>query len=475
MPPARRRAGASAAGRGAEPAARGAEPAARGAEPAARGAESPPPPARRELSLDDVFAAAPGAVELVVRSLDGDGRKALRLTSPLFCAAVDGATIDLLVDRRGPPPLARAAPSASRFPRLARLAYEYGDAPVAAADITALARGGACAHLTEVRIGGGELGRRAAGALGRAAAAALPALRALELQRGLDLDHAAAEALFRSEWPPSLAAVAFDRTAATQPRAPRAAAALAAAWRRAPGLRALDATGHSMGAADARELARAGWPLEALCVSRNPIFDAGFAALVAAPAFRLRELSALKCGLRGASLHTLLEDRAGFRLEKLDLSWNALRDGGPVLAALAARHPLRELSLAGCDLGTAALEAVVSGEWAALERLRLDHNDGLLADFGEAAFARMPALRHLSLSRCRVGAAGARLLARRAWRRLAELELHKSELGDAGVAELARGEWPALALLDLRDNGLGAPPLLEDAGHWAPALQELRQ
>jgi hypothetical protein len=36
-----------------------------------------------------------------------------------------------------------------------------------------------------------------------------------------------------------------------------------------------------------------------------------------------------------------------------------------------------------------------------------------------------------------------------------------------------RGAWPALQRLDLRWNSLGAPPTLEDARRWAPALQDI--
>ena len=94
---------------------------------------------------------------------------------------------------------------------------------------------------------------------------------------------------------------------------------------------------------------------------------------------------------------------------------------------------------------------------------------------GAAAFAAFPALEELDLCGVQLGEAGARLLASRLWPRLRKLDLFSARLGDAGLAALACGAWPALEVLDLRYNILGAPPTLEDARRWAPALVELQQ
>ena len=92
---------------------------------------------------------------------------------------------------------------------------------------------------------------------------------------------------------------------------------------------------------------------------------------------------------------------------------------------------------------------------------------------GAAAFAGFPALEELDLSEMVLGEAAARLLTSRRWARLRKLNLRSTQLGDAGLAALARGDFPALTWLDLCWNGIRAPPTLEDARRWAPALKTL--
>ena len=178
-----------------------------------------------------------------------------------------------------------------------------------------------------------------------------------------------------------------------------------------------------------------------------------------------------------AALLTLAN--APWPLEALNLAGNDLSAAaaGPALASLSRRVGLRCLDVSSCELSTASFEALVeaacpalvslSARWA---RVAFDGPHAL----GAAAFAGFPALEELDLSFVQLGDAGAALLASRRWARLKELVAFECGLGDAGLAALARGAWPALEALDLRWNNFGAPPTLEDARRWAPALVELR-
>ena len=227
-------------------------------------------------------------------------------------------------------------------------------------------------------------------------------------------------------------------------------------------------------------IAATGWRLEELSLSYvfSGLGAAGVAALGAAPTFALRRLNLGYCRLDAAALLALAD--APWPLEELDLSGNDFSGAaaGPALAALSRHAGLRKLQVSGgsCRLSEAAFKALVEASWPALTYLRAFSAEVAFAGphaLSAAAFAGFPALEELHLGFVALGDAGARLLAGGRWARLKKLVLCDARLSDAGVAALARGAWPALERLHLYGNGLRAPPTLEDARRWAPALVEL--
>ena len=247
----------------------------------------------------------------------------------------------------------------------------------------------------------------------------------------------------------------------------------------APGLRSLSLNCAALLPAVARALAATGWRLEDLNLDENAdLGGAGVAELVAAPTFVIRRLGLRCCGLDAAALLSLVN--VAWPLEELDLSCNDFSSAaaGPGLTALSRHVRLRELDISNCSLSAAGFKALVEAAWPALTSLRAG---GAEVEFegphalGAAAFAGFPALEELVLIGVKLGAAGARLLASRRWACMKKLDLGYAQLGDGGLAALARGAWPALQVLDVCGNGFRAPPTLEDARRWAPALVELRQ
>ena len=404
-------------------------------------------------TLLDALARAPAAAALVVAALQDDranrygfkenrNLKALRLAHTQLRDAVGEATTALKVDFE----VAADArlPTPARWPRLEELTFVPGPD---AADLEALALE-TWGALRTLRLGDYDRRSPALDApAARALAAALPrapALRALELYTFGICDAAAAE-LFR----------------AASAEAPLQ-------------LRALYLVGAELALAGVHALAASGWRLEELDLDEScSLGSAGAAALVAAPTFALRRLGLITCDLDAAALSAIAN--APWPLEVLNLSNNDFRAAsvGPSLAALSRHARLRWLNIGLCSLSAAGFKALVEAAWPALEHL---HGVAAKVKFdgphalGAAAFAGFPALEVLDLTSVRLGAEGARLLASRRWARLGNLTLNSCALGDAGLAALARGQWPAVECMDLRSNGLSAPPALEDARRWAPAL-----
>ena len=395
-------------------------------------------------TLLDALARAPAAAALE----EQDDRKALRLTHSQMRDAVGEATTKLKVDLR----VAAAArpPTPARWPRLEELRIDIPDL----ATIEALGlvtwrplrslrldgRKRTYPHTTNLEA---PCARAFAAALRR-----MPALRALEL-RHFELSAEAAAALFRAS---SAEAV--------------------------PQLRALIVRGAELTPDAARMIAATGWPLEELDLGCNNLGAAGLAVLAAAPTVALRRLKLAGCGLDAAAL--LAVANAPWPLEELDLSYNDFSSAaaGPTLAALSRLASLRRLDVSHCHLSAAGFKALVEATWPALTFLDAAVAKVALSGphaLGAAAFADLPALEELDLSFVRVGEAGAALLASGSWARLKKLVLCNTQLGDAGLTALARGAWPALERLDLRWNFFGAPPTLEDARRWAPALVEMHQ
>ncbi len=440
---------------------------------------APPPPPHElslelsleELSLEDVLAAALGAAALIVRALEGDDIKALRLASRQCRASVDAAVVGLAVSCGGHQPLAPPPPTAAgRFPALRRLKFYSSGLTVPIAHLEALAAG-AFPFLEELSFCDCALDPAEAAALARAAPR-LPALRALTFRTGR-FTAVAGEALFAAAWP-ALRAVKFGVRSSDS-----GVGALAAAWRNLEALARLEVRGHRATAADVRAIAAAGWRLEELVLSIPALRGAElFAALAAAPALRVRALVLPRCRLSSAALRALAAPSCRMRLTALDLEDNPFGDvdAGHALAALAWRHPLRALRLASCRLGTAGVEAVASAEWSALAELDLDFNGADVGELGAAGFARMPKLAALDLAHSGVGPAGAALLAARVGAQLTRLSLRGAWRGDVGAVELAAGAWPALRSVNLGDlgrRGAGAPLGVEDVRRWAPAIRDV--
>ena len=405
----------------------------------ASAAEAPP-------TLLDALAHAPAAAALIVAVLGQLDRRALRLTHSQLRDAVGEATTKLAVNLS----VAAAArpPTPRRWPRLEEL-RAFGPRDLAALEalgsntwgrLRTLSVGDRIEHIHSALDA--PTARALAAALRR-----MPALRALELWSVVLSDAAAAE-LFR-----------------------------ASSAEAAPQLRTLCIIEAELAPAAARLLAATGWRLEELNLHSNrSLGAAGLAVLLAAPNFALRRLNLGYCGLGAADVLTLAA--APWPLEELDLSRNdfSAAAAGPALAALSRHRGLRRLDVGHCRLSAAGFKALVEAAWPALTHLSAADAKVAFSGFdalGAAAFAGFPALEELDLLCMWFGKTGAALLASRRWERLRELNLCGTRLGDAGLAALARGEWPALEVLDMRANTLGAPPTLEDARRWAPALVEL--
>ncbi len=229
----------------------------------------------------------------------------------------------------------------------------------------------------------------------------------------------------------------------------------------------------SLGKAGARVLASRSWArLVKLNLCDTRLGDTGLAALA------LGEWPELERQGNDLQAAPALPANAPW-LEELDLSRNDFHvaAAAPALAALSRLAHLRRLKVSECELSAAGFKALAEAACPALTSLSASHTevafDGPLA-LGAGAFAGFPALEELVLVRVPLGEAGARLLARRRWARLKKLNLCVARLDDAGVAALALGAWPVLERLFLLQNRLSAPPTLEEAHHWAPALVELK-
>jgi hypothetical protein len=221
-------------------------------------------------------------------------------------------------------------------------------------------------------------------------------------------------------------------------------------------------------------LAAAGWALEELAVSGLRLDVAAAAELAASPAFALRRLTLAGCGLDAAGVNALAA--AAWSLAELDLSAHDFRAAavGPALAALGRRRGVTHLTLRECALGAATVKALLEASWPELEVLDLSSSDGFDARaLGASAFAGFPRLEALDLNWQRVGAAGAALLASRAWPRRRALHLSDGHLGAAGLAALARGAWPALRTLELVGETFARRLTLEEVRAWAPAIRTL--
>ena len=410
-------------------------------------------PAAEALTLLDALARAPAAAALVVAALEQADRKALRLAHTQLRDAVGEATTKIDADQRVAatpaehiahrqyPPSARP-PTPRRWPRLEAL-------HISGFELAALEALGAetWSVLRTLRLSGPRQALDAPSAARTLATALrrMPALRELKAARA-QLSDAAAGELFR---------------------------VFAAA---APHLRALSFTHTRLSPSWARGLGATGWRLEALDLAYSRgLGAAGLEALLAAPAFAVRRLSLVACGLEEFALPAIAA--APWPLEELDLSDNDLGDAdGPALAALARHRGLRKLDVGLCDLTAAGFKALVEAAWPALTYF--DAREAKAADegphaLGPAAFAGFPVLEELDLTDVVLGDAGAALLASRRWLRLRELYLNQASIGAAGLKALVEACWPALTHFGVRSMHDGPHALGAAAFAGFPALQAL--
>ena len=301
-------------------------------------------------------------------------------------------------------------------------------------------------RLRELRLGGNRFGARGACAL--APSALLAHVEALELSfnpiedRGLEalcaqpslrlrrlwldgcgLSARSGRALARGAWPGQLQVLSLKRNAL-------GGAGLEALLLQGPSLLQLERlhlSSNHIGPRGAQALGQASLPsLVELNLAHNPLHDEGAAAIAGAPLWQ--------------------------SVQRVDLSRCELHALGASALAQAQAPALVELSLEGCPLGDAGLEALLGASWSqGLEALRLDA--------------------------CGIGAPGAQALAEAAhMERLRALSLRDNALGERSCRALARATHLArLESLDLSDNPIGDEGLeaLVEAALW-PRLRELR-
>jgi hypothetical protein len=250
-----------------------------------------------------------------------------------------------------------------------------------------------------------------------------------------------------------------------------------------PAVCSLELGRERLAAAGLRSLASAGWRLRRLHLERTELGDEGAAALAAVPLSGLRVLHLDSFDLTAAGLAALAGAPWFAGLEELYLSWARLEVGDTSAAIAAVAQggvALRALDIQHTEISAAGLASLLRCRWPALEALRVTNISGRV-DFADAALAGasfdgLARLAFLDLSGLRLGAAGARLLAGTRWEQLRALGLAGTGLDDAAVAALAPAgpaAWPRLACLNLWANSVLAPPTLEQARRWAPALETL--
>ena len=200
-----------------------------------------------------------------------------------------------------------------------------------------------------------------------------------------------------------------------------------------------------------------------LDLRNHPLDDAGVAHLAGLP---LREVVFNAVGaLSPAGMRVL----AAAPLERLDLAGRALGDDH--LAALAGHATLRELDVAGVQVGVAGARAL--GTLRALERLVL-HGATLAADAYD--LAALPALRVLDVGHAGgIDDAACRALARSA--SLRALDLGSTAVTGDGLRALAAAGMPLRALdlsfRPLTDADLAALAAFPDLEHVALGFTDL--
>jgi hypothetical protein len=266
----------------------------------------------------------------------------------------------------------------------------------------------------------------------------------------------------------------------------------------------LDLSDGSLGAPEVFALVRATHltKLEQLDLARNPIGDAGLAAVADAGVVsgRLERTNLTDAGMThlarsphlaaldvldlsdnrigAAGIAHLMASRGVENVRALDLRGCAIGpEGAEAIAASPHVHRLRGLGLHGGRIGARGLAALTRAGWF-VDVEDLDLAYGELDDEALETLVRLPSsrLRRLDLGSSAITAHGLqRLLASPAGSRLEQLSLHSCvRLGPQGAAALATAPTSAsLQILNLQNCNLGAPGARSLAG--SPFLSNLRE
>lgn len=196
------------------------------------------------------------------------------------------------------------------------------------------------------------------------------------------------------------------------------------------------------------------WPrLHCLSLFEIPLGEHGASVLSGAdlPAMRSLYLSANRLGASGAI--RLLGAPWLQSVRELELSNNKIGpEFGSVFAACRNVRRVAKLNLFGNPLGATATEAICATELPELTDVMLLHNtpSGDDAVRGLSRAGSFQTLVTLNLGNTGLTAAGAEELSRQEAPQLGALVLHDASLSDEGVRHFSRADWPALRELSVQ-------------------------
>jgi uncharacterized protein (TIGR02996 family) len=202
------------------------------------------------------------------------------------------------------------------------------------------------------------------------------------------------------------------------------------------------------------------WPcLVWLALHSDRVTNEGLTLLAAAALPALQSLNLKWNAFDAAGLRSLAASPLLARVRRLALSDNQIGDAGALaLSRAAGCFRPRMLELQKTGLGDAGLTGLADS--GLLDELRvLDLSENEIGDAGVIALAgrRLPWLHGLALHKNRITAAGAAGLAGAPWlAQLLDLDLYSNHLGDQGVAALAASPHLArVQKLTLGNNDIG--------------------
>ena len=201
---------------------------------------------------------------------------------------------------------------------------------------------------------------------------------------------------------------------------------------------------------------------------------------MAAPLHALEELGSAKNGIGEQGAASIAA--ACYRMPKLRIfvgAANAFGDGGVRTLALAHFPQLESLDLRGCEIGAEGADAIAAASHQKPKLWALDLSMNALGDGGARALAQahFPQLEWLFLRCCQIGPEGAAAIAAASPRlpKMRHLELFGNSLCSNGARALAQAHFPQLERLNLVGNSIGAAGKADlDAARlgW-PKLSEL--